>query len=191
MDLDLDGAATLLERYRKYLALLARLQLDRRLQGKVDLSGVVQQTLLEAYRMLPRFHAKTQQDMAAWLRRILANNLADEVRKLGTAKRNARRERSLEAALEESSARLGAWLAAEQSTPSQQAQREEQALRVADALASLPDAQREALELQHWHGWSVAQIAEHMGKSRSAVAGLIKRGLEHLRRTMHDERFRS
>ena len=191
MDLDLDGAATLLERYRKYLALLARLQLDRRLQGKVDLSGVVQQTLLEAYRMLPRFHAKTQQDMAAWLRRILANNLADEVRKLGTAKRNARRERSLEAALEESSARLGAWLAAEQSTPSQQAQREEQALRVADALASLPDAQREALELQHWHGWSVAQIAEHMGKSRSAVAGLIKRGLEQLRRTMHDERFRS
>ncbi|HEV3116593.1 MAG TPA: sigma-70 family RNA polymerase sigma factor [Gemmataceae bacterium] len=191
MDLDLDGAATLLERYRKYLALLARLQLDRRLQGKVDLSGVVQQTLLEAYRMLPRFHAKTQQDMAAWLRRILANNLADEVRKLGTAKRDARRERSLEAALEESSARLGAWLAAEQSTPSQQAQREEQALRVADALASLPDAQREALELQHWHGWPVAQIAEHMGKSRSAVAGLIKRGLEQLRRTMHDERFRS
>jgi len=191
MDLGLDGAATLLERYRKYLALLARLQLDRRLQGKVDLSGVVQQTLLEAYRMLPRFHTKTRQDMAAWLRRILANNLADEVRKLGTAKRDARRERSLEAALEESSARLGAWLAAEQSTPSQQAQREEQALRVADALASLPDAQREALELQHWHGWSVLRIAEHMGKSRSAVAGLIKRGLEQLRRTMHDERLGS
>lgn len=186
MDPGQDGA-TLLERYRKYLDLLARLQVDRRLQGKVDLSGIVQQTLLEAYRMLPRFQAKTQQDMAAWLRQILAHNLADEVRKLRTAKRDARRERSLEAALEESSARLGMWLAAEQSTPSQQAQRAEQALRVADALASLPDAQREALELQHWHGWSVAQIAEHMGKSRSAVAGLIKRGLEQLRRTLHNE----
>src|SRR5438270_31367 len=110
MDPDLDGAA-LLERYRKYLALLARLQVDRRLQGKVDLSGIVQQTLVEAYRMLPRFQAKTQHEMAAWLRRILANNLADEVRKLKTAKRDARRELSLEAALEESSARLGNWLA--------------------------------------------------------------------------------
>ncbi len=185
---DAEGQEAVLERYRKYLGLLARLQIDQRIQGKIDLSGVVQQTLLEAYRALPQFQAKSQSEMAAWLRRILANNLADEIRKLSTGKRDIGRERSLEEALEESSSRLGAWLAAEESSPSQKAQRHEQALRVAEALARLPDAQREALELQHWHGWSLAEIAEHMGRSRAAVAGLIKRGLEQLRRTMKNER---
>jgi len=188
MTADAEGEGALLERYRKYLGLLARLQIDRRLQGKIDLSGVVQQTLLEAHRALPQVQTKSAADMAAWLRRILANNLADEIRKLSTGKRDVARERSLEAALEQSSSRLGAWLAAEESSPSQKAVRHEDALRVAEALAALSDAQREALELQHWHGLKVAEIAEHMGKSRSAVAGLIKRGLEELRRTMKRER---
>ena len=115
------------------------------------------------------------------MRQVLAHNLADEVRKLATDKRDVMRERSLEAALEESSSRLGALLAADQSSPSTKAERSEDALRLAAALTRLPDAQREALILEHWHGWSLARIAEHMGRSRAAVAGLIKRGLEHLR----------
>jgi RNA polymerase sigma-70 factor, ECF subfamily len=176
-----------LDQYRSYLELLARVQLDRRLQGKVDLSGVVQQTLLDAYAKLPRFEAKTEADLVGWLRRILANNLLDEIRKLRTAKRDVRRERSLEHALEQSSAKLENWLAAEQSSPSGKVARHEQAVRVAEMLATLPEAQREALELQHWHGWKLAEIAAHMGKSRAAVAGLIKRGLEQLRRTMNHE----
>jgi RNA polymerase sigma-70 factor (ECF subfamily) len=183
-----EGTAALLERYRQYLALLARLQIDRRLLGKVDLSGIVQVTLLEAYRALPQVQTKSQAELAAWLRRILANNLADEIRRFSTEKRDVARERSLEAALDESSSRIEAWLAVEESSPSRKAVRHEDALRVAEALAGLPDTQREALELEHWHGWTVAQIAEHMGKSRAAVAGLIKRGLQQLRRTMRDER---
>jgi len=181
------GDDDVLERYRTYLGLLARLQVDRRLLGKVDLSGIVQQTLLEAHRGLPRFQAKSQGEMAGWLRRILANNLADEMRRLQADKRDVVREQSLEAALEASSSRLEAWLVADQSTPSQQAQRHEQALRVAEALAGLSDAQREALELQHWHGLPLAQIAEQMGRSRAAVAGLIKRGLEQLRAKMSEQ----
>jgi RNA polymerase sigma-70 factor (ECF subfamily) len=181
------GDSRVLERYRYYLYLIARVQLDGRLQGKVDLSGVIQQTLVEAYAKLPRFEAKSEAEMAAWLRRILANNLMDEIRKLRTGKRDIDRERSLEQALEQSSAKLENWLAADQSTPSQKVERQEQALQVAAALAGLPESQREALELQHWHGWKLAEIAAHMGKSRASVAGLIKRGLEQLRRTMNHE----
>lgn len=171
-----------LERYRDYLHLLARLQLDPRLRARIDLSGVVQQTLLEAHQAaLPG-----QAQPLAWLRRILANNLGDEIRKFTAAKRDLGREQSLEAALDASSGRLENWLAAEQSSPSEHVQREEQALRLAQALAELPSAQREALVLQHWHGWSLAEIAKHLDRSPAAVAGLLKRGLAQLRTVLHD-----
>src|SRR5262249_46879439 len=123
-----DAQSQALERFRDYLCLLARLQLDPRLQGKVDLSGVVQQTLLEAHQAWGRLERMSETQRTAWLRRALANNLTDEVRKLGTAMRDAARERSLEAELEQSSARLEAWLSADQSSPSQHAERNEQLL---------------------------------------------------------------
>ena len=171
-----------LRRWRDYLSALARVQVDPRLQARIDLSGVVQQTLLEAHQTRPRFHGGHPAQEAAWLRQILAHNLADELRKLMAGKRDLARERSLEVELQQSSARLADWLAAEQPSPSQDAQQHELALRLAAALEALPEAQREALVLQHWHGWTLAQIAEHMGRSRTAVAGLIKRGLQQLRR---------
>jgi RNA polymerase sigma-70 factor (ECF subfamily) len=168
-------------RWHDYLSVLARVQLDPRLRGKIDVSGVVQQTVLEAYQKRAAFQTDHPSQELAWLRRIVANNLADELRKLAAGKRDLARERSLEAALADSSARLGAWLAADQTSPSEGAGRNEQALQLATALARLPEAQREALVLQHWHGWSLAQIAEYLGRSRAAVAGLIKRGLQQLR----------
>ena len=182
-----DAEGTNPERYRQYLALLARIQLDPRLQGKLDLSGVVQQTLLEAWQGVAQFRTWNAAQRAAWLRRILANNLADEVRSLSAGKRDVGRERSLEAALEQSSDRLEQWLQADQSAPDEQAERQEQALRLAAALEQLPDAQRQALVLQHWHGWTLAQIAEHLGRSHAAVAGLLKRGLQQLRTHLQDE----
>src|SRR5262249_6110669 len=152
-----------LERYRAYLLLLARLQVDPVYRGKIDLSGVVQQALLKAHQAGDRFEEGGEGRRAAWLRRILANTLTDEVRKLHTDKRDLARERSLEAALEESSSRLEGWLAAEQSSPSRRVERDEQAVRLAEALAALPEAQREALVLQHWQGWTLNRIAEHLG----------------------------
>jgi RNA polymerase sigma-70 factor (ECF subfamily) len=170
-----------LECYRNYLCLLARLQFDPRLQGKLDASDVVQDTLLKAHQALDRFEGKSDAAMRAWLHRILVNTLKDLARKYGTPGRAVDRERSLEAAVEESSARLEAWLAADQSSPSQRVQRQDQLVGLADALAQLDADQQTAVELRHLKGYSVAAIAQQMGKSKAAAAGLIRRGLEKLR----------
>ena len=175
-----------LDGYYQYLLLLARVHLDPRLVRKLDASDVVQQTLLEAYEQWGQFRGQDETELAAWLRQILVHNLDDALRGFRRAKRDVARERSLEDAVDHSSARLEAWLAAEQSSPSQQAMRHERAIRLANALAELPDAQREAIVLQHWHGQSLAEIAEQLGRTRTAVAGLLKRGLKRLRVLLQD-----
>jgi RNA polymerase sigma-70 factor (ECF subfamily) len=181
MDPDALGGGRDLERFRAYLRLLARLHLDPRLRGKLDPSDVVQQTLLQGYRALAGFRGKGDAELAAWLRQILARNLGHAVRDLGRARRDLGRERSLEAALDASSARLEAWLAAEQSSPSEQAARNEQLLRLAEALTELPEAQREAVVLHYWQGRSLAEIGQELGRTPAAVAGLLHRGLKQLR----------
>jgi RNA polymerase sigma-70 factor (ECF subfamily) len=170
------------DQYREYLRLLARLQLDPRLRGKLDPSDVVQQTLVKAQQNLGQFRGQTDAELAAWLRRILANNLTDAARKY---LREVPLE-GVEESLHESSARLEAWLAAEQSSPSEQAVRQEQLLRLADALARLPDDQRTAVEFHYLQAGSVAEVAGLMGRSEASVAGLLRRGLKRLRELLHE-----
>lgn len=169
------------ERFREYLHLLARLQVGPALRAKIDLSGVVQQTLLDAHRDPGGFRERNEPQAAAWLRAILRNNLADEIRRRGALKRDAHLERSLDAALDQSASRLEGWLAAEQSSPSQRAIRGEEALRMAEALALLPEGQRRAIELHHLRGCPLAEVARELGTTRPAVAGLLHRGLVALR----------
>lgn len=173
-----------LERYRAYLLFLGELQLDAGLRARVDLEGVVQQTLLDAWQAGP---VLSDTDRLPWLRRVLARNLTDEVRRARADKRDAGRERSLEAALDASSAQLQAVLAAGASTPSARLAAEERAVQLAACLAQLPEAQRQALVWQHWHGWSLAVIGEKLDRTPAAVAGLIRRGLERLRELMPPE----
>ena len=170
-----------LEHHREYLCLLARLQLDTRLQGKLDPSDVVQETLLKAHQALDQFRYRGEAELVAWLRKILANVLADALRKYQAGARDVGRERGLEAALEESSSRLEAWLAAEQSSPSQHAERHERAVALAAALAELPEDNREALVLHYCEDWPLADIARRLGRTPAAVAGLLKRGVQQLR----------
>jgi RNA polymerase sigma-70 factor (ECF subfamily) len=173
-----------LDQFRSYLLLLARLRMQRRLQGKLDASDVVQQTLLQAHVGWEQFRGRTAGEQAAWLRQILARVLANAARDHGRDKRDVGRERSLEAALDESAARLEVWLTADGPSPSEEAQRHERAVRLADALAGLPDSQREAVVLRHFHDRSLAEIAAELNCTTAAVTGLLYRGLKALRQRL-------
>jgi RNA polymerase sigma-70 factor (ECF subfamily) len=173
------------EKFRSYLGLIARLELDPRLEGKVDVSGVVQQTLLEAHGASDA--PRDEDGRVRWLRRVLANNLRDEIRKFRSQARSVERERSLEAALETSSLRIERWLASDQSSPSQQAIRREGSLRLADALARLPDDQRRAIELHHLQGLTLAHTAQLMNRSKGAVAQLLFRGLKKVKEHLGED----
>ena len=155
--------------------------MDSRTRGHVDLSGIVQQTLLEAHESAET--GKVQISLP-WLRRILANNLTDEFRRLRSDKRDIRRQRMIAEAIENSSIRLESLLVDDAPTPAENVLQQEQILNLSVALEKLPQSQRQALVLQVWQGWSLTEIAEHMGKTPQAVAGLLKRGLRQLRTEM-------
>jgi RNA polymerase sigma-70 factor (ECF subfamily) len=173
-------------RFRPYLTMLARLQFDNALNAKLDASDIVQQTLLEAHRARTDFRGQSDQEKLAWLRQILARNIADELRKFRRQKRNVHLENSLQAALSESAIRVERWLAADESTPSQFAMANEQAVILGAALMRLPDDQRRAIELFHLQGHSAADVAVRLDRSEVAVAGLLRRGLKKLRELMHE-----
>jgi RNA polymerase sigma-70 factor, ECF subfamily len=175
------------EEYRDYLRLLTRLQLNPRLRSKVDESDVVQQTLLEAHRCRNQFRGTTEADRLAWLRKILANMLARVGRQFSTGARSLQKERSLDAALELSSSRLQCLLTADQTSPSGQAVRGEEMVLLARALNQLLEDQRRVVELHHLQGFSVTEVAELLGRTRPAVAGLLFRGLNRLRELMADK----
>jgi RNA polymerase sigma-70 factor (subfamily 1) len=179
-----NSKAEALEPFRSYLEVLARAYLDPRLRGKLEPADLVQQVLLRACAAWPELKNPEGPALLAWLRRILARTLADVVKHYTRDKRAVDLERSLEAELDHSASGLAGWLAADQTSPSQAAMRNEELLRLADALTALPEPQREVVVLKHLRGWPLEQIAKHIGRSVPAVASLLRRGLEELRRRL-------
>ena len=115
-----------LNQYRGYLRALAQIELGHRLQGKVDPSDIVQQSLLEAHQDLAALKGKTEGELVAWLRTILTRNLLNTAREFAAQKRDICRERSLAQRVEDSSVRLEKFLASDQTSPSQRVIRGEQ-----------------------------------------------------------------
>jgi RNA polymerase sigma-70 factor (ECF subfamily) len=172
-----------IEGHRGYLTALARIQLAARpwLAARLDANDLVQQAMLKAHAARAEFRGRSEGELVAWLRQILTRTLANELRAHAQAKRDVGAERSLDADLDASSRRLDAWLAADQTTPSERAVHHERAAALAAAVDALPPEQREVVLLKHLHGLTVAEVGERTGRTPAAVAGLLRRGLERLR----------
>ncbi|MBW3597212.1 MAG: sigma-70 family RNA polymerase sigma factor [Planctomycetes bacterium] len=169
--------------FRDYLRVLARQALPRSLREKVDESDVVQETLLQAYRKRDEFRGNSQAEFLAWLRRILERQLCDVQRKFHRDKRDVAREREIHGILERSSQRFDRSILANQPTPSENAIFSEQQFHVLASLQQLPPSQREAVELKYLRGLSLSEIADRMALNRDQVAGLIRRGVQKLKKS--------
>jgi RNA polymerase sigma-70 factor (ECF subfamily) len=183
-----EARGQLLEHYRGYLTLLARLEIGRKLQGKVDAADLVQETFLEAHRSFYRFMGQTEAEFLSWLRQILAHRLAKLLRRyLGTRRRDVHLERDLAVELDQSSQLLDRGLVVMSPSPSQQARRRELAALLAEALERLPEDYREVLILRHLEEQTFPDVARRMGRSVEAVKKLWARAVPRLRDVLGED----
>jgi RNA polymerase sigma factor (sigma-70 family) len=167
------------ESYWDYLHFLARTWLGQWRERRIDPLDVVQEVMGKAIEHWGDLREEAKR--RAWLRTILRNTLMDLVGK---------KTPGLLDDVEQSSIRLESWLAADHTSPSMRAAREELLRRMADALAALPKDQRAALELRYLRSppWSLAEIAAELRRTDKAAAGLLCRGLDALRHSLGDHR---
>jgi RNA polymerase sigma-70 factor (ECF subfamily) len=176
----------MLDTYRAYLKLMARLQIDRRLLGKADASDVVQETFLQAHRDFEGFRGSTEDELLAWLRRILASKLVDLVRRyVRNQGRNVRLERRLEEDLDRSS-RAAMALAWPGSSLGEKVARRERSVLVANSLESLPGHYRDVIVLRHIEDLPFADVARRMGRSIHSVKHLWTRALAALQAALKE-----
>ena len=183
-----ESLGILLARYENYLLILARVQVGRRLQGKVDAADLVQETFLEAHRHFPVFRGQSEPEVTAWLRQILAGVLGNQLRRyLGTKGRDIRLERELAGELDQSSHAMQIGLADPGSSPSRLVARRERSVLLADALGRLPDDYREVIMLRNIEELPFAEVAKRMERSEDAVQKLWVRALARMRKALDEE----
>lgn len=178
-----------IQRFRPVLLTLAESLISPALRAELDASDLVQQTLLEAHQQSQVLTSFEEGPFFGWLRRALRHNVLDAIKHLRTLKNEAaRRIRASE--IEDSFVRLEELLVAENTSPSEVVLRNEQIARLLGAVQALPGSQKEAVILKHLKGYSLRQVAEALGLSDAATAGLLHRGrkqlAERLERRRHE-----
>lgn len=174
-----------MEQYRDFLARMARHQLADYRDLPLEASDIVQSSLLEAFRQHASFQGKSPAEFAGWLRTVLKHNIADAIRGLRRAKRDVRRQCSLQSTQNSCGLPLEGWLVSDQSSPSLRLDRNERQLDLQRALGQLPSDQQQAVTLHHLDGLSLREVAQTMQRSEPAIAGLLFRGLRQLRKIMN------
>jgi RNA polymerase sigma-70 factor, ECF subfamily len=179
---DKDALGKLLELHWGYLRALAQRGLGGGLDARLSASDLVQQTCLSAYRGFQQFQGQQVGEFVVWLQRIHKRNINDAIRQHVEASRRAvNKEQPLDIRWAKEMA------ASQEPSPSAGAMANEQAVVLTIALEELPPDQREAVRLRHLEGLTLAEIADRLGRSEDAVAGLLKRGMRTLRMRLKDE----
>jgi len=169
---------SLLEAARSYLLLQAEHELPLALRAKVGPSDIVQETAIDAHRDFLRFRGTTQEELYAWLRTILQNNVMDAVRRFEMAqKRAVKREASLSVIVDRRGISV---LPVGSTTPDHSAIRREDAALLAGVLTRVPDDYQTVLRLRYWDGLTFPQIATRIGRSEEAARKLWYRALARL-----------
>ena len=164
---------------RQYLLLVANRELDAQLQAKGGGSDLVQETFFEAQRDFQKFGGSTQDEMLAWLRRILLHNIQNFRRFwLDTDKRNAGVEIPIQE--DNSSRHTGPELPSLQQTPSQWAIKKERIAAIDTALAGLSDEYRQVIMFRNHQHLSFEEISSKLGRTADAARKLWARAVEKL-----------
>ncbi len=179
-----DALNRLYEASRPWLTVVARARLEHWLRSRVDPSDLVQQTLLEAYRDFSGFAGRTEGEWLAWLRQILLRNAADYVRRLRAAKRGGGEVPLVGA---DGGMPSSCQHPAGGPSPSEQAVCHEEALRLAQAITSLPDDYQQVIQLRHFQRLAFDEVARRMQRSRQAVQMLWLRAVRRLRGLLDEQ----
>jgi RNA polymerase sigma-70 factor (ECF subfamily) len=171
--------ASLLRRMRPALVTLAETLISPAFRSEIDASDLVQQTLLEAHLDRKTLSNASEGQVLSWLRETLRHNVIDAARHLKSQKGDVRKKKRLED-LHSTVARIVDLLAADQSSPSQRVQREEQVARLLEAIQSLTEGQRRVVILKHLRGWTLKEISKELAQTETAVAGLLHRARQSL-----------
>jgi RNA polymerase sigma-70 factor, ECF subfamily len=183
-DGDADALAELFARHRDQLRRMVRLRMDRRLQGRVDPSDVLQEAQLEVFRRAAEYAADPRLPPFLWLRLITGQRLsALHRRHLGAQRRNAGQEIALHRGPmpQATSLSLAEMLLGRLTSPTQAAQRAEVRLMLQEALNGMDPIDREVLTLRHFEELTNAEVAQVLGLTKTAASNRYIRALERLR----------
>jgi RNA polymerase sigma-70 factor (ECF subfamily) len=174
---DLTSLGQALEACRGYLLSIAQQELDAELRAKGGASDLVQETFLKAHRHFSHFHGSAEDELLAWLRRLLLNNLAD-FRRLyhESQKRDAGRE--LAPPDWQLLRRTGADPVADEPSPSAEAIGREQAEALQRTLDRLPEDYRRVLVWRHQEEHTFEEIGRLMDRSANAGRKLWARAVQ-------------
>ncbi len=176
---DMAALNLLLDRYWLSLRSLVERKFNTRPGRGVELSDVMQETALYVSERIEQFVGETEQEWFGWLGQVFDHRLIDGLRKGQAKKRDRRRETALDAQLTDAEVSRKHQLAAQHSSPSQQANRNEQIML---AIAAVPQPYREVVRLRNIEGHTLEEIANLMDCPPAEAAIYLDRGLRALRR---------
>jgi RNA polymerase sigma-70 factor (ECF subfamily) len=184
---DQHALAELFDRYRDRLRRMVRLRMDRRLQGRVDPSDVLQEAQVEILRRATAYAADPRLPPFLWIRFITGQRLmALHRHHLGARLRSAGQEIALHHGPmpQATSASLAEMLLGHLTSPTQAAQRAEVRLLLQEAINGMDPLDREVLTLRHFEELSNAEVAQLLGLSKTAASNRYIRALERLRESL-------